>query len=406
VKMQLPDGALRADWLPRLFAMRDEVLARLLALNQERAKEEAWDWSFPGDAFLASRGRSRPLRPPPQEGTVLSSRRMRVSTVVSFPVSTGVRRAILGTRAPVRVGRRRGILAMPRAPRVVKPFSNLLPPRVAGIRHASQVAAESFGQDGGLLWGRPSQTDGNRVVAASVTSALLVFDMKGRATDSELRRRAEGLSAIVNEWMNRFVTWLEVVSGQDLGTEPPLREHRSQSMPFGARIWTALEEHRRSLVFVNPTLVAMGMTYDAAISASAWRRCVAATNAGTDPPETWILLRDAKRALRRGRYRQAVLDAATMTELVVNGIVAPRVLTNQMGKKLAQTTLSDSKRRFGFRLKLLEQSKARLDRRIKTELVELRNKVIHEHKRPTPAEAQVAVAHAASLVSRFVPRGW
>lgn len=332
---------------------------------------------------------------------------MRLFTVVEFPVAVPVRGEVLGTRSTMQLDRREAVLAMPRTGPVRKPFESLIAPRVAWIDVTARFVEDEMRNEVGSPWGMPAHWEEatGKVLAGSVWQAVVFLDLPGKAYRSVVQTQGDRLAPKVDSWMRRFVSWLEVGAGVDMGTDPPLHEHMNVFQPHGARVWTGVEGRRRSRAFVNPSSISlMAVSGERAISRYLWKRAVAVTNRKLNPPDDWLLLRDARRALRRGRHRQAVLDAATAAELVIAN-EQHQVLDRVMDSRMPSAVLGQITQ-VGRRLELLGLVDASFDNRVQDELMVVRHAVIHRHHRPAKSEAETAFLRAEELVRRFSPLPW
>src|ERR1700712_4226801 len=103
--------------------------------------------------------------------------------------------------------------------------------------------------------------------------------------------------------------WCEILTNQDLDIVAP-----RQRVRLGEKGWTCWHDSNPIPVLPRFTL---DFDYGAPLSQTRWNRLVMLAGAGTQPEIEHLLLRDARSAQMRGRFRRAVLDAATAIEIAL-----------------------------------------------------------------------------------------
>jgi hypothetical protein len=130
-----------------------------------------------------------------------------------------------------------------------------------------------------------------------------------------------------------------------------------------------------------------------------WEHVLAHTYAGDQPPLARVLLTTAKRAAATGNPRLAVIDAATAAEVALISGLTDR-LSAEASPQVAQV-LIDRTRMLGPRLDLARDLGMALPDRIRPDLLESRNAVVHRGTTVTDADAQAAITAAAELVDEY-----
>jgi hypothetical protein len=251
------------------------------------------------------------------------------------------------------------------------------------------------------LWGRGFAWENDELAAAAVFTAAMVFEAReppDRVAADEAGRR---LSTRIDEWATSVVSWLEVITGLDLDPHEPLDEHVNQFLTYATRFWDVSSEGESTWYPVNPRrFISIGGNAEQAISKRLWKKAVAAANAATRLPDEYLLIRNAKRALRRERTRFAVLDAATAADMAINGEVR-RLLKSDVGEGTTDEILKQISQAVRL-IPLLQSLGVALPSTSQAGLFDLRNRVIHRNVGPTTDEAKDAVAIASVIVSRCV----
>lgn len=194
----------------------------------------------------------------------------------------------------------------------------------------------------------------------------------------------------VDLWFDRVRTWVEAMADQDADITSPLAY---LATPGGGLTIITSESETISLP-ATANLITVTLPDDEAITLPKFRKAVGQANAGRVPSDAHVLLRDGRAALRRGQFRRAVIDAGSATEVTLADFNrrATRVNTGSrpptLGWYVRQPAIA---------------SGASLPANTKLDLVDIRNKAIHENRMPTRAETATAISIAAQVVNRLDP---
>lgn len=129
--------------------------------------------------------------------------------------------------------------------------------------------------------------------------------------------------------------------------------------------------------------------------------CMILAANGTEPPDGWLFIRDARSLVNARQYRRAVIDAGTAAELAMTALIdrklagmnflqRERLLEKHQGLK----KLSDL---------MAVHNAGTPPVRLQQELVEPRNKAAHEGASLSGVEANRAIVKAAELVEQLHP---
>jgi hypothetical protein len=133
-------------------------------------------------------------------------------------------------------------------------------------------------------------------------------------------------------------------------------------------------------------------------------RCMTLAGNGTQPPDEWLFIRDARSLVNAKQYRRAVIDACTAAELS---------LTTLIDNKFAAdgTSTKDRKKQFDShhgisKLKALHNkvgAAGNLPKRLVEDVGATRNKAAHRGYSPTIDETELAIETAVLVVEQAYP---
>ncbi len=193
----------------------------------------------------------------------------------------------------------------------------------------------------------------------------------------------------VGQWRHLLRDWLSVIVGGPTGFLdhlPVKGETHWADKGYSNEIWTYYFDNRQ-----RPRCVSRWQ----------WEHVLAHTHASDQPPLAQVLLTTARRAAATGNPRLAVIDAATAAEVALTAGLADR-LSAEVSPQEAQARLERT-RMLGPRLQLAQALSMTLPERIRTDLVDRRNTVIHQGTAVTGDDAQAAITAAGKLVDQYEP---
>jgi hypothetical protein len=192
----------------------------------------------------------------------------------------------------------------------------------------------------------------------------------------------------VGQWRHLLRDWLSVIAEgpTDFLGLPVRGETRWASEGYTNEIWSNYYDNLQ-----RPQRVSRWQ----------WEHVLAHIRAGDQPPLARVLLTTAKRAAATGNSRLAVIDAATAAEVALTAGLADRLSAEaspQVVRALVERT-----RMLGPRLDLAKDLGMRLPDRIRADLLDRRNVVVHRGTAVTGDDAEAAITAAGELVDQYQP---
>ncbi len=129
--------------------------------------------------------------------------------------------------------------------------------------------------------------------------------------------------------------------------------------------------------------------------------CTRLAASGTQPPDEWLFIRDARSLVSARQYRRAVIDAGTAAELAMTALIDPTLT----GMNLLQREKLFEKNRGLWELSnlMVKQNAGTRPDRLQQDLAEPRNQAAHDGAVLSEAKAVAAIAIAADLVEQLHP---
>lgn len=193
----------------------------------------------------------------------------------------------------------------------------------------------------------------------------------------------------IDEWFDRLSAWVEVATDQDADPENSL-----SSMKFrgnNLHIFT-IEKDVVSLP-ASASHIEFHSHDHEEVKLPILRKLVNYANTGSLPSDAHMLLREGKAAKRRGQHRRAVIDAGSATEITLadfNNRVTriPAGDRPPLGWYVKQPTIA---------------YRAGLPVNTWIDLVDVRNKAIHQNRTPSTNETITALGLAKQIVDLLDP---
>jgi hypothetical protein len=200
----------------------------------------------------------------------------------------------------------------------------------------------------------------------------------------------------VAQWRHLLRDWLAVAAEGPTGL--PDRDY------YGATIFGSSEydgEYDGDDVLYQP--LESGHRYrPQPLSARAWSHAIEHASAGGPLPLARALMTTATRAATTADWRVAVIDAATATEVALTAGLTALSATLQSAKDKKRIAEAKDKP-LGHLLVVARDLGMSLPPRIKEDLKDVRNEVVHEGKNATRDQAKAAIAIAWAVVRQY---GW
>lgn len=329
----------------------------------------------------------------------------RYLNLIQFPVPCEFRNSALGHRRQVKVGSLKGNIYLPTENlSAISQGRSLAPPPirdvdfVAGLfdRHARNEMER-------LKWGwyfshHPKDLAGTAV--ATVGFAVLAFSEYQSGKSLPLATVSKECLEHLPAWCSRLVDWIEVITKDDLNSAHSIRDS-IDPVRWTTAAWITSSVGRPSYCFVNPSMSIFGSSGDRAMTTLQWQVAVRGANRGTDPPDIYLLLRDARAAQMRHHRRRAILDLATAVELII-----ATALRARLSKAHSQSEIDrqlNQERKFWRRTALMEANGMRVPDGVRVDVMALRNKVIHENASVTQGQSAAAIRIVEELAACYTP---
>jgi hypothetical protein len=134
------------------------------------------------------------------------------------------------------------------------------------------------------------------------------------------------------------------------------------------------------------------------------RRCLQLAANGTQPPDEWLFIRDARSLVNAKQYRRAVIDACTATELSLTALIDVKLIADGVSEK-------DRKKKFKDHhgiSKLTQLHKkvgaaGSLPKDLVREVGTTRNRAAHAGYKPTLQETTTSIEAAVLVVEQAYP---
>jgi hypothetical protein len=314
-----------------------------------------------------------------------------------FPAGLPCTPDILGLRSPVRLPDHKAELCMPlETKREVGFEAAFAPPRLRGISWFTKVN-DHHSQDDWFGWGSFHQGGPSPDAWLAYVNSAVLRIVAPDVSDQGLHDIGHAVNRSIYGWYLLLRDWLESLTHVDLGHEHPEQLVTGRSgVETAWWVATTRMPDERGYALVNPPMTVRTRDGPHARRRD-WQRAVREANAGHMPPDSHLLLRDARAALHRRAFRRCVLDAATAVEVVAAPLLAS--LLNKALGPAARETLVRDQTPMSRKIPALQALGVSLPPHLKRDLVNLRNRVIHEGKSPSMTEARKALDAATEVVT-------
>lgn len=335
----------------------------------------------------------RIARSGPQDGqacTVPAERSGRrvIEGIYRPPAAPVIALSALGSPVPVRIAEATGELLLPGVD--FEPTGEVL--AFSGPELQAWSSDDESLSGGG--WAH-AVTARDEMPAAAVLAFALRLEVMPRPATAAGPSFADPADDVVDQvlgaidpWFDRFRSWVEVRTGQDLDASPAQQRTWSPGSALRVRLVDEPGVDRR-----RPRVRVTTIEHNA-LSEQDLRGAVGLASDGRMPADELVLLRDARAALVRGQARKAVLDAACAAELAAGRMLEAQLAA--VAPPLAEALTS--RLTLGPQVGLLRAAGVAVPDQARKRLVEVRNAVVHRGKCPSDQEAMVAIHIATALV--------
>jgi HEPN domain-containing protein len=216
---------------------------------------------------------------------------------------------------------------------------------------------------------------------------------KGKVTEAEALK----LLHAIDGWLDLLTLWIEVVTSIDLHHDGIEVEDHGAS----AIIWLKKGRKGKNLRCRHPVSMTITSIKTLNISPLQWRKILMKASQGVLPPEPYIFLKDARRALNEKRYRRSVLDSATAAEVALTKLRDEALVHTQSP---IAAYVQDKAQQISGLVEFNRRDGRALPKRIQQEIAEPRNKAIHEGREPDAETARLALKKGEEVVAHAFPR--
>jgi hypothetical protein len=307
----------------------------------------------------------------------------------------------LETEYAVRVGGLAGTLATPRLPKECAspdppPFLKLVPPATASSATPDQQGI-LVGEYEEASWGEPREFPSGNSLVRVVRVWFPIADDK--PVDEIAPEMAEAIRVDLGPWLVRFTNALQVLSHQVIVGRRGIYVDEPEIELF------RVDEKSASVREERPKVVRAAMLMPDSkhlITVNILAEAARYSSDGTLPRSEHALLAEARHARSDGDLRRAVIDAGTAVEVSASRAVAD-ILYRLHGPEAGKLILGRFQGLWG-RIKLSQVLGLPLpDRRYQKELVEVRNRAVHEGRLPSHEETTTVFESATAYILAVSP---
>ncbi len=193
----------------------------------------------------------------------------------------------------------------------------------------------------------------------------------------------------VAQWRRLLRDWLAVAA--EGPTDFPDKDY------YGATIWGSSEYDHEEIPYQPPQ---SGHRHrPQRLSARAWSHALGHASGGDQPPLARALMTTAIRAAVAANWRVAIIDAATAVEVAFTAGMTTR-LSDEASSRVTEALIGRT-RMLGPRLDLARELGMPLPAKIKEDLAQRRNAVVHQGADITGAHAKAAISAAWEAVREY-----
>src|SRR5260221_3998665 len=220
---------------------------------------------------------------------------------------------------------------------------------------------------------------------ASITYSDYLYG-RGHPESAEI----QGLFQTIDAWFEQIRTWVETAVDQDAD---PIHSLLASTQQAAVLQVLTVDGNTVSLPASASNTIVTLSSYDP-ISLSLLGKIMKLVNAGATPSDAHMLLRDSRAEFRRGRYRRSVIDAGSATEITLA----------DFNQRVTHVNTPPQDATLGwYTNQPMIAAQAQLPSNIYADLVDIRNRAIHQNRMPTQDEAKAALTLANQVVDRLDP---
>jgi len=319
----------------------------------------------------------------------------RIQSTVNMPYGLPCKKEVLGCEFNIKINELNGVLAFPRLPNDYREIlrkeklgeTKLLRPQNADIKLCYDD----------ILWGHFGNSQGN----SNVDRLAIWFP----CNYNECEQIANKLSDQINPYIDKFILFLEILSGnafsQKTGNSIHIETKEFNHIQFLHMNENNIREFSPKGMNLKLDVIFNGeenfINYETVLNA------INLTDNGYNHNLAHILLRDSINHKVNSENRKAILDASTSIEIALTRKIKSEFQAKNISGKL-QESLLKKYHSIGGRIELIQSLEIDLPCKIeeyKTFLAKIRNKAIHAGHNPNQEDAKKVIEIAKKTVKAF-----
>jgi hypothetical protein len=331
-----------------------------------------------------------------------------VLAIYRLPSSITFEGSCLGVRAKIRLAGLDGEVWLPaagwreRRPLIVHP-----PMEDAPSEFQKRVLATSGKDVSQDRWGLAYawRDEPHEIIAATIQTIVLHFSNVDRdeiqvgdgigGDAAPAGPLLKALLAQIEPWFQAVSAWIRVMIDQDL--DPSASANAVKIHGEGLEVLAFAGDE--VLTPRISTRISIANAPEDNVDLALWNHVLGLVNNDIEPPIEHALASSARAAFRSGQFRRAVVDSGTAAELALTHLFESGVAT--LPQSLRDAIIRE--RRTLGRLLHVVKDWVPLPEGLESDLVSLRNRVIHRNYLPSPAEARKAANLAVKLAETARP---
>ncbi|MCP4601598.1 MAG: hypothetical protein GY847_13985 [Proteobacteria bacterium] len=303
--------------------------------------------------------------------------------VCQLPDHPDMHGRLLGTTWDVCIGDVRGKCHLPKADQHDTQSLN------RGVEPPDAIRKNRRETFWGSIWGQPENL-------WCLGAVYLAFPVEDGLDYAALNTKAKQITEDLNEWVGILFQWISALSGQDVCATDPLEPRNASD---GLQLMGCDRTGDWKFLEGLPLTLYAG-SRDNVCTAEIWEAAFAQASSKNSLPTEWSLFVEAQQAMRRGRSREAVIEASSAVEYTLHRAlrdrlsgVEPAVMNLLYEKPITLWPLADRCITMGIFV----------PERLKPQLIRIRNRVIHKAVVPTHEEVQNLIAIARDVLEHHCP---
>lgn len=201
-------------------------------------------------------------------------------------------------------------------------------------------------------------------------------------------------------WWTLLSSWISIFTKQDF---VDIGKTRSGIRVGPIVTWSGNADGRRSNGSRDTSIPIVSDEGVDILNDETLKGCISLAANGTQPPDEWLFIRDARALVNARQYRRAVIDAGTAAELAMTKLIDRYLAGISTDPTVKELLMKRYEALGGCGQLLAKLSAGTLPQRLQQELGEPRNNAAHAGASPTEAEANTAIDKAVELVEQAYP---